>query len=389
MWLLQRAGWLALAFVVLVCIACSMVFAFEFGWTRGATTLHRWAFAIVAAGLDAFKTALPILASHAIATAERGKAACAWAAFIFLTVMSLWCAYGTSSVQLAERMADQTAAKTSQSAEQATLDRVRAQRDAMPPFVETLPEAVQAAQAAVTAASGQADAERARGGCGDLCRRREGEERQARVELQRLQQNRAMSVKAADLDAKIEAAERALRAVDVRAATKEIDPQSASMAKAVGGDQDVIAAISQGVLAIAIEIGSGLGFWFLFHGAGAGRRPEPETASSAAPGRAQLEPDTPRQMLEHFFGAVARFSMNDRVQSVGMYAAFVQWCGDHRLEPMSHAMFGRLAQWPKAKIGGVVYYLDCDLAEGYASQIMRPEDLSRPNVSTRGALTTH
>ena len=33
---------------------------------------------------------------------------------------------------------------------------------------------------------------------------------------------------------------------------------------------------------------------------------------------------------------------------------------------VSHAMFGRLARWRKDRIGGTVWYLDCELAEGYA-----------------------
>ena len=32
---------------------------------------------------------------------------------------------------------------------------------------------------------------------------------------------------------------------------------------------------------------------------------------------------------------------------------------------MSHAMFGGLARWLKERLGGTVWYLDCELAEGY------------------------
>jgi hypothetical protein len=55
------------------------------------------------------------------------------------------------------------------------------------------------------------------------------------------QRNRAATVKAAELDTRIAEAETALNAVDTKAAVKEADPQSASMAKAVGADRNIIA----------------------------------------------------------------------------------------------------------------------------------------------------
>ena len=82
------------------------------------------------------------------------------------------------------------------------------------------------------------------------------------------QQNRAATIKAGALDAKIATAEVALNAVDKKEAVKEADPQSASMAKAIGTDQNIIAALSQAFFAIAIEFGSGVGFWLVFGHAG-------------------------------------------------------------------------------------------------------------------------
>ena len=93
---------------------------------------------------------------------------------------------------------------------------------------------------------------------GALCRQREEEERNARTALLVAQQNRAATVKAAGLDAQIAAAEAAVNAVDKKEAVKEADPQSASMAKAIGTDQNIIAALSQAFFAIAIEFGSGV-----------------------------------------------------------------------------------------------------------------------------------
>ena len=60
------------------------------------------------------------------------------------------------------------------------------------------------------------------------------------------------------LDAQIAAAEAAVNAVDKKVAVKETDPQSASLAEAIGTDQNIIAALSQAFFAIAIEFGSGV-----------------------------------------------------------------------------------------------------------------------------------
>ncbi|MFZ0851571.1 MAG: hypothetical protein WAO08_20470 [Hyphomicrobiaceae bacterium] len=119
-----------------------------------------------------------------------------------------------------------------------------------PSFTETSAEAVKTAEVAVATATEQAAAERSRGGCKDLCRQREAEERTAREALLKAQQNHAATVKAAVLDGKIAAAEHALSQVDVKAATMQADPQSASMAKVIGADQNLIASPSASSLAV-------------------------------------------------------------------------------------------------------------------------------------------
>ena len=130
-----------------------------------------------------------------------------------------------------------------------------------PSFTETSAKAVKTAEAAVATATEPAAVERARGGCKDLCRQREAEERAAREALLKVQQNHAATVKAADLDGKIAAAEHALSQVDVKAATMQADPQSASMAKVIGADQNLIAAcrtlFSPSASSLAAGSGSG------------------------------------------------------------------------------------------------------------------------------------
>ena len=245
-----------------------------------------------------------------------------------------------------------------------------------PSFTETSAKAVKTAEAAVATATEPAAVERARGGCKDLCRQREAEERAAREALLKVQQNHAATVKAADLDGKIAAAEHALSQVDVKAATMEADPQSASMAKAIGPDQDLIAAVSHAVFAISIELGSGVGFWLIFgHGAPGRRRDEIERATSNAlvpidrRGAVDLQviDDKPAEIVERFFLEVVRPRLNGRVQSLAIWSAYQAWCAQCGYSPVSHAMFGWLARWPKHRKSGTMWYLDCELADGYVA----------------------
>ena len=161
------------------------------------------------------------------------------------------------------------------------------------------------------------------------------------------QTNRAATIKAADLDGKIDAAEEALAKVDVKAATMQADPQSASMAKAIGADQNLIAALSHAVFAISIELGSGVGFWLVFgHGAPNRRRLETESAASMGlidrAGAVDLHAvdDTPAEIIERFFLEVARRRFGPRVQSVGVWSAYKVWCAQRGYSPVTHPCLG-------------------------------------------------
>ena len=389
---------LLMAVAVLGCIAASATFAFEFGWTRGATDVHRWTYALAGVALDLLKAGLPIFGALAWHDRKPARALACWLVFSVLTGLSLWCAYGTTATQLAERFANQAVAAAAQTSKQTTLDRLRKQRDALT-FTETSAGAVKTAEDAVAAATVQTNAERDRGGCRDLCRQRETEERDARKALLQAQTDRAATIKAADLDAKIAEAEAALNAVDAKAAVKEADPQSASMAKVIGADQDLIAALSHAVFAVAIELGSGVGFWLVF-GHGAPRRKDhdpPPTSTALVPidreGAQDLQviDEQPGEIIERFFLEVVRPRLNGRVRSETVWSAYKQWCADRGRGHVSHAMFGRLARWRKDRIGGIVWYLDCELAEGYAElpPATKPKALPRLGIVAKGTPTTH
>jgi hypothetical protein len=347
-----------MAVAVLACIAASATFAWEFGWTRGATNVHRWTYAFAGVALDLLKSGLTILGATAWHEHKPVRSLACWLVFGVLTTLSLWCAYGTTATQLAEKFADRAAAESNLSSRQATLDRLRGQRDALS-FAETSEEAVRTVEAAVTASAEQASAERARGGCRELCRQREEDERNARAALLLVQRNRAITIKAAELDGKIAAAEAALTAVDKKEAIKEADPQSASMAKAIGADRNIIATLSHAFFAIAIELGSGVGFWLVFgHGAANHKREEeaPSTAlvpiDPSPPQRLYAIDETPAEIAERFFLEVIRPALGRRVQSLAVWSAYLRWCSVRGIDAVSHAGFGRLARWRKDRIGG-------------------------------------
>jgi hypothetical protein len=318
--------------------------------------------------------------------------------FVVLTGLSLWCAYGTTATQLAEKFANQAVAQSDLSTRRATLDRLRGQRDTLK-FTETSEEGVRTAEATVATAADQAAAERARGGCRELCRQREAEEREARAALLLAQQNRAATVKAAELDTQIAAAEAALNTVDKKEAVKEADPQSASMARAIGADQNIVAALSQTFFAIAIEFGSGVGFWLVFGHAAPARRQDPMKlvpVDLSPPVKLYPIAEKPQDIVERFFLEVVRPALNRRVRSLVMWEAFAQWCADREIAiDLSHAMFGRLARWRKDRIGGTVWYLDCELAEGYADltpgRAREPKVLPRPRlgITAKDTQTAH
>ena len=96
-----------MAVAVLDCIAASATFAWEFGWTRGATEVHRWTYAFAGVALDLLKSGLPILGAMAWHEHKPARSFACWVVFAVLTALSLWCAYGTTATQLAEKFANQ------------------------------------------------------------------------------------------------------------------------------------------------------------------------------------------------------------------------------------------------------------------------------------------
>jgi hypothetical protein len=388
-----------MAAAVLGCIAASATFAAEFGWTRGASDAYRWTYAFAGVALDLLKSGLPIFGAMAWHDSKPARSFACWLVFLVLTCLSLWCAFGATATQLAEKLATQAVATVGQTSKQTVLDRLRKQRDALT-FTETSAETVKTAEDAVATAAARAADEKKRGGCGEVCKQWEKGEQTARSALLTAQADRAATVKAAALDAKIAAAEAALAAIDVRAVVKEADPQSASMAKAIGADQILIAALSHAVFAVAIELGSGVGFWLVFgHGPPPPRREETPVPSTAlvpidreGAQDIQVIGEQPEDIIARFFREGVRSKRNGRVQSTAVWSAYKDWCIDRNIGYVSHAMFGRLARWPKERSGGNVWYLDCELAEGtraLAPATTKVKALPRLGVMAKGSPTAH
>jgi hypothetical protein len=67
-------------------------------------------------------------------------------------------------------------------------------------------------------------------------------------------------------------------------------------------------------------------------------------------------------------------------KSLTVWSSYKGWCAERGIVPGSHAKFGKLARWQKERIGGSVWYLDCELAEGNAVWVP-PKSLPRPDVA--------
>ena len=131
---------------VLGCIAASATFAFEFGWTRGATEVHRWTYALAGVALDVIKAGLPIFGALAWHDSKPARSVACWLVFTVLTGLSLWCAYGTTATQLAVKFADQAVASTTQATKQGKLDRLLEDKRKQQPYTVTSAEALRGSQ---------------------------------------------------------------------------------------------------------------------------------------------------------------------------------------------------------------------------------------------------
>jgi hypothetical protein len=368
--------------IVLGCICISAVFAFEFGWSKGETSVHRWAFGLAGGGLDLLKAALPILAASA---ATRLRSRLSWAAFSLLTVMSLWCAWGTTAGQLAERMGNKAVENSKQAGAHGRLESAKAERAGMK-FDYADDATVRAAEDAVETAKTAAAQECDR--VGTNCRKRRAEENDARARLTKVTSDRTATKRHAELSAKIEAAENALDAVDTKKLAMDADPQAASIAKATGWSEAAIAAFSHLLFAIGIEVGSGLGLWLVF-GHGQEKRREPEIIEVTtqaepvkAPSDTPMLPDSALEIRAKFFKDCVNVEKGPEISGKRMYKAYVAFAEGLGEHPMSQTAFGMDSPLDalKRKTNRGIVYRNCAFVPGMVVEAAERKAEVRPEV---------
>ena len=160
-----------------------------------------------------------------------------------LTCMSLWCAYGMTATQLAERLATKSVAQTELSEKQGTLDRLIAQQQRTQAPMRTTPEAVASLQKAVNDIAEQVRVETNNGGCKSKCGDRQKDQREANALLVKMQSDLAATVAYDKLASDITAAQNALDKLDKTKAVKPSDPQTESMAKVLNVSTDSLALV--------------------------------------------------------------------------------------------------------------------------------------------------
>jgi hypothetical protein len=366
--------------IVLGCICISAVFAFEFGSAKGETPVHQWAFGLAGGGLDLLKAALPIIAAGAAAARQRAKGRLAWLAFTVLTIMSLWCAWGTTAGQLAERIGNKAVEASKQDGAKGKLERLKAERDGMR-FDRADDATVKAAEGAVAAA--QAAVEQECGTVGRNCRKRQEEAREARATHTKALADRVATARHRELTAQIEAAEAILDTVDTKKLTVDADPQAASIAKATGWNADAIAAFSHLLFAVGIEIGSGLGLWLVFgHGEPKHREPDIVEAQAPAPAPAvtlpadaPLLPDSSLELRARFFRECVKVEKGEEIAGKRMYRAYAAFAESRGEQPMSATAFGMDSPMGalKHKTNRGVVYRNCAFVPGAVVELPEPE----------------
>jgi hypothetical protein len=362
--------------------------AFRFGWNLGSEEIDKWIYASAGVAVDLIKALLPLLIVWAWVATPRRWAYCSIASLFFLlfTSYSLLASFGLAAIQSANKLGAHAAVAVTYEDRRADLNRLRAERSALPPFTTTTGDGLQAAQGAMTTATEHVKAEcsQARGGRGAKCRDREADERAARATLLKMQREKAMTDRAADITAKIEAARAAFATIDIKDAVKEADPQAAALAllggRFIGDDKQRIRTFIHAILAIVLEAGSGFGFYLIFGSHAVRQReqhpsaptPDQRSALMSAPEHdKQLTIETPAETIERFFRECVRPALGERVSASVMAAAYEQWCAAAERKPVSANKFGRRAPWRKDRIGGRVWYLDACLSEEFASAARR------------------
>jgi hypothetical protein len=75
---------------------------------------------------------------------------------------------------------------------------------------------------------------------------------------------------------------------------------------------------------------------------------------------------------DRFFQERVLHVLGSRMSGATLYSAYLYWCWDQRIQPLTQHRFGRNAPWEKRRVGGIVYYLNASLA----SYTGRPQNIT-------------
>jgi hypothetical protein len=164
---------------------------------------------------------------------------------------------------------------------------------------------------------------------GPECRKLEAISRSKREDLSAIITARAANRTVADLDAKIDAARRALSLVDIGAANRDADPQSVALARLTGQSEDGARTALHALIAVLLELGSGMGLYVVF----GARRTEEDGATMPVldpPAPIADSPATPENLhdgpIDRFVAGCMKAFEGGRVAGADLYHSYTDWC---------------------------------------------------------------
>src|SRR5262245_28732691 len=319
----------------------------RFGWTLGANTVDRTAYAATSVAIDVLKVGLPLLAMPLWANRRRALAVCAIAMWICCTTWSAIAALGFAASTRGETVAQRIADAKARTGWEATVERAERQ---IADLALHRPSAVVRAElnAAVVAGSVWQRSKR----CTDITL--DGS-RAACAEVLRLRQELATAEEVERLENKVVAGRAQLATVSVAGA--DADPQATVLASLIGFDQTHIRAGIAFLMALILEAGSALGFAIVATATKGFPQPQHQTiyrhANPAQPTTQTQQGSAPSD------NDIRRWALSgldiDPVSSVPARRAYEGFCNGARgqgIEPPTETYFGRQLTKEIALLGG-------------------------------------
>lgn len=350
-------GLVALGFIVV-----STAMAIRFGYELGIAEHDRILYATAGGLADVLKSLLPLFIVAAYLARQWVRCALACVVFVIFTCYSLAASFGLAAIQSAGKVGTHAAEVRTVKDQRAELARLQKQRDALgvPRPVPTIEADIRAAKLDKAWGTSKECTDITAQASRTLCQ-----------QIERLEGERSTATTANDLERQIATLRGKLSASDDGKADVEADPQAAAISKLLGFDKDTVRGGLHALVAILLELGSGLGLYLVFgHHGRASERREPDHGSAPATVAQMSAPVmAPAITVEGPADAIARFALErirpaqgERVAASTLFAHYETWCETQGLEPVSAAMFGRLVDWRKERIGGRVWYLDAAIA---------------------------